>query len=265
MKIKHWIKTAQDSLKETDSPRLDAQLLLAHTLQQNRAWIIANTDFTIPKEALVRLEHMLQLRKKRIPLAQILGLREFYGRTFTINENVLVPRPETEVLVEQAVKTIPQNASVLEIGTGSGCISVSLSLERPDLSIVATDISTQALEIAIENAKNLNATVTFIESDLFKSIKEGQTFDVVLANLPYVPINARRQPEIEHEPDVALYSGDDGLNHYRKFFAKLQKYLSPDGICFVEYSPTQHHMVRDLLSQYTLSSEPISEYIYKIS
>lgn len=275
MKIQKWLEEAEQRLADISSARLDVQLMVAHVLNVDRGWVVANYRDDLSNDVVTKLNELLDKRERRIPLAQILGTREFYGRNFIVNEHVLVPRPETEVLVENAIQLIPEGARVLELGTGSGCISVSLALARPDLQITATDISPDALKTAETNATNLEANLTFIQSDLFEvfhsnipknvRMNNDHEFDAILTNLPYVPVNARRQPEIEHEPDVALYGGNDGLDLYRTFFTELSDYLKAGGVCLVEYSPTQHKLVREYLRLHDFKSEPISEYIYRIS
>ena len=257
MTPKDWIEDATRQLTEAgvSSPRLDAQLLVEYATGRDRASLSIDESTELDIKI---LNKQLERRIRREPLAYILGSREFYGLDFIVSESVLVPRPETEVMVEKAINEAPESSSVLELGTGSGCISIALSKNRPDLSILATDVSFDALGVAQKNNEEHKTNVKFHHSDLFKSLRG--TYDVILANLPYVPEPARRQPEITHEPDVALYGGEDGLDYYRTFFAEVSDYLEDQGFMIVEFSPTQFAAARSEFSDFTF--EPLSEYIY---
>ncbi len=260
MRVKDWQKKATIALRRSgvSSPELDSIIMLESILERDRSAIRAHDDEVLPTSTLSQLDAMVERRTKREPLAYILGYREFYGLAFKVGPAVLVPRPETEVLVEHAAVSIVQKGSVLEIGTGSGAIAVALKSCRPDLTITATDVSHEALEIAGGNAVQHKTEISFLESDLFNEV-EGR-FDVVLANLPYVPEVARRQPEITFEPDVALYGGQDGLDYYRSFFSEVAHYLLPDAQVIVEFSPTQYAAARREFTDFVI--EPLSEYIY---
>ena len=262
--VKDWLSQAIQQLDNAgvSSPRLDALIVLESILKKDRSVLIANDDALLKTDQLNAANSMLTRRAERIPLAYILGEREFYGLSFNVDEQVLVPRPETEMLVEYASKNTKQSARVLELGTGSGCISIALSHVRPDLKINATDVSPGALRVAKSNNLTLGTSVKFTRSDLFKSLPAKQ-YDAVLANLPYVPEPARRQPEITHEPDIALYGGEDGLDFYRSFFAKLEDYLHPNGFSVIEFSPTQFAAVRSEFTKYLFT--PVSEYIYLVT
>lgn len=262
MTIENWLNEAIKKLTEAqvDTPRLDCLVLLEHALVLPRATILAHDELALSKQQITQLDERLEKRIEHVPIAYIVGHKEFYGLNFIVNESVLVPRPETEDLVEYAVKHSPRNAHAIELGTGSGAIAVALAHLRPDLDIVATDISTDALSVARTNARTNKVQIEFCESDLFKNV-DGH-YDVMLANLPYVPIEARRQRDIEFEPDIALYSGVDGLDLYRTFFSQATQYLKPEGTVVVEFSPTQHAAVAAIAQTNGFSLEPISEYIY---
>ncbi len=260
MSPKAWLDSATDDLKQVgiDSARLDAQLMLEHVLKRDRAVLSTDDSAEISSKHLDTLNQMKHERQKRVPLAYVIGAREFYGFSLKVDERVLVPRPETELLVEYAAKNAPEDGSILELGTGSGAIALALASERKDLSITATDISEDALAVARENANDLRYEIEFIKSDLFDQVR-GR-YDLILANLPYVPEPARRQPEITFEPDVALYSGQDGLDYYRRFFADISGHLTDRGWAIIEFSPTQYAAMREEFSNWQI--EPISEYIY---
>ena len=244
------------------SARLDALMLIEHVSGKDRAWLLANPEYIPSPSATKKLTSLVNERSKRIPLAYILGEREFYGLTFMTNADVLVPRPETETLVEYVIEHAPRNSTLLEIGTGSGCISIAASINRTDVTLLATDVSESALKVAKLNNQSLGGNVTFMQANLFNGV--DSCFDLVLANLPYVPVNARRQSEIEHEPDVALYGGDDGLDFYRIFMTELKNHLNKDGSSVIEFSPTQFQEMRTISHDHSFSIEPISEYIYLV-
>ena len=262
MSPKAWIEETTIQLDDAgvSSPRLDAQIMIETVLERDRASLGIDDESHMSTEQASSLHDMVERRLQREPLAYILGSREFYGLEFKVDNTVLVPRPETEVLVEYCIENAPKNGTVLELGTGSGAIALALKNQRDDLNVSATDVSAAALATAQANAKNLKLDVTFIEANLFEGITGEH--DVVLANLPYVPEPARRQPEIEHEPDIALYGGEDGLDFYRTYFEQLSSFLKPDGFSVVEFSPTQFAAVRELANDYVI--EPLSEYIYLV-
>ena len=238
--------------------------MLEEVLGQDRTHIVANPHSQIQAHELKQLNTMIKKRSSRMPLAYITGFREFYRLDFKVDESVLIPRPETEYMVEFLIKYAPSDSSMLELGTGSGAIAVALGDNRPDICITATDVSLPALNIAKINAQKHGVDVRFIQSDLFNAInKEG--YDVIAANLPYVPTPARRQPEIAYEPDISLYSGEDGLDHYRRFFEQLSNYTHRQSIVVIEFSPIQFCNIRDLAYTHQLNVVPITEYIYRCS
>src|SRR5690606_31656459 len=208
---------------------------------------------------LKRLDALLKKRLARQPLAYIVGHKEFFGLDFSVTPDVLIPRPETEVLVERAIKTAPKKSQVLELGTGSGCIAVSLKKNRPDLSVTAADVSQPALAVARRNAKLNRVGIEFVLSDLFKEI--SGRFDLVLANLPYVPEGVRRMAELDFEPQVALYGGVDGLDVYRQFFAGLSGHLHAGGSAIIETGPTQRQAVVNLADDFGFKLKSITEYV----
>ena len=260
MSPKHWLDKATSILSQAgiESARLDAQILIEDALGRDRASLSIDDSSDIDTPVLSELNQKLERRAKREPLAYIRSFVEFYGSNIGVNKSVLIPRPETETLVEFAIKNTEPKSKVLELGTGSGAISIVLKKNRNDISIVATDVSNDALKLAKKNAQIDEVEIAFVHSDLFENI--AGTFDVILANLPYVPSVARRQPEITHEPDIALYSGEDGLELYNVFFAQLEQHLSDSGFAVVEFSPTQFSELRSKFNN--LVFEPLSEYIY---
>jgi release factor glutamine methyltransferase len=206
--------TARLSEAGCDTPRLDAELLIAEALGVDRARLVIDASVALDADAAGRVEALVARREAREPVAYILGRKEFRRITLTVDRRVLIPRPETELLVEVGL-SLPPAARVVDVGTGSGAVALALKDERPDLSLIGTDLSPDALAVARENAARLHLDVTFVEADLLDGV-DGP-FDAVLANLPYVPEEVELAPEIgSYEPAVALFSGGDGLDAIRR-------------------------------------------------
>jgi release factor glutamine methyltransferase len=201
-----------------DTPRLDAELLLAEVLGYDRAGLVVRARDALSAVAGDRFEALLARRAAREPVAYILGRKEFRRISLAVDPRVLIPRPETELLVEVGL-TLPGGSSVVDVGTGSGALALALKDERPDLSVVGTDVSADALAVARENAARLGLDVGFAEADLL----DGRRYDAVLANLPYVAEgDPRLGPEIAlYEPAEALYGGRDGLSVLRRLVGML--------------------------------------------
>lgn len=202
-----------------DSPRLDAELLLADALRVGRAQLVLDSASPLDGAAGERFAALIRRRVAREPVAYILGRKEFRYITLSVDPRVLIPRPETELLVEVGL-TLPAGARVVDVGTGSGAVALALKHERPDLRVIGTDASEDALAVARGNAERLRLDVTFVKGDLLEGIPGP--FDAVLANLPYVPDDAELAPEITgYEPARALYAGADGLDAIRRLVGML--------------------------------------------
>jgi release factor glutamine methyltransferase len=211
------------------TPRLDAEILLAEALDPgvaDRARLIIDRDEPVPGPGAARFEEMLARRAAREPVAYILGRREFRRITLMVDRRVLIPRPETELLVEVGLELAPADelaagGAVLDVGTGSGAVALALASERPDLRVRGIDVSPEAVAVARENARALGLSLEFSVADLF----DGEPCDAVLANLPYVPRADARglAPEItRYEPALALYGGADGLGVVRRLIERLR-------------------------------------------
>lgn len=206
--------TARLAEAGADTPRLDAELLLAEALGVDRTRLAIDGEKPLDPAQAERFEAMLARREAREPVAYILGRKEFRRITLSVDSRVLIPRPETELLVEVAL-SLPRGARVVDVGTGSGAVALALKDERPDLSVLGSDLSAGALEVARANALRLGLEVELVQADLLGGL-DGP-FDAVLANLPYVPEASALAPEIErYEPAVALYGGPDGLDVTRR-------------------------------------------------
>lgn len=198
----------------SDTPRLDAELLLASVLGIDRARLVVDAHVELQPASVARFDALLARREAHEPVAYILGHKDFRRITLRVDRRVLIPRPETELLVEIGL-TLPPGASVVDVGTGSGSVALALKDERPDLSVWATDVDSDALAVARENRDRLGLDVEFVQADLLAGV--DQRFDAVLANLPYVAEGSALPPDIEgYEPDLALFGGPDGLDLVRR-------------------------------------------------
>lgn len=210
-----------------EQPRREAALLLGEVLGLDEAEIYARSDDDVPEPAGVSYGQLIRRRADRVPMAYLVGRREFYGRGFEVDPRVLIPRPETEHLVEAALDHAGAGTRVLDLGTGSGCIAVTLALERPDASVVATDVSLGALAVAASNCRRhgVEDRVRLVRADLLTALRL-RPFDMVVSNPPYIDTGEWHtlMPEIrDHEPPEALFAGD-GLDFYRRLFAAGRRF-----------------------------------------
>jgi release factor glutamine methyltransferase len=232
--------------------RLEARVLAAFAWNVTPAWLIAH-DTDLPTDSQSKaFASLLTRRLAGEPVAYLTGTREFYGRPFEVSPDVLIPRPDTELLVELALARIPpdQALDVLDLGTGSGCIAITLALERPLAHVTAVDRSTTALAIARRNAGTLNARVAFLASDWFDALA-GRRFDLIVSNPPYIaaadPHLARG--DVRFEPSSALAAGNDGLGDLRRLALAACAHLKPGGTLLLEHGYDQADAVRSLLRE----------------
>lgn len=231
--------------------RSDARALLRCVVQRDSAYLISHADDSLTTEQQQRYDGLVTRRLAGEPVAYLVGEREFFGRVFKVTPSVLIPRPETELLVELALELIDPafDAVVADLGTGSGCIAITLALERPRAQVLAVDRVADALAVAAENAKALGATnVKLVESDWFAAL-ENAAFDMVVANPPYV---ARGDPhlsqgDLRFEPPLALAAGVDGLDSIRAILGRSRAHLRSGGWMLLEHGYDQAEAVRGLL------------------
>lgn len=219
-----------------DAPRLTAELLLAHALSCDRVRLYLDFDKPVGEAELARFRELVRRRADGEPTAYLLGRRDFYGRPFGVDPRVLVPRPETELVLEAALAALPEGGRALDLCTGSGCLAISLALERVGARVVATDVSDDALAVARENASALGASVEFAAGDLWAAVHGDEPFDVVVSNPPYIPAKelAGLPREVRREPCIALDGGEDGLAVLRRVVAGAPARLRPGGVLCVE-------------------------------
>ncbi len=220
-----WLVKATAQLAQAGIPsaRLDCELLASFAISKPRTWLHANPEHKLSSQQTTKLQNLLNRRLGQEPLAYITNNKEFFGLDYYVDEDVLVPRPETEDLVELVLdKTDSTPKSVLDLGCGSGVIGITLKLKRPKWNVALSDISTSALKVAKKNAikHGVSANLHFSAADM---LPLNQHFDIICANLPYVPKSFEKNKDISFEPKDSLFSGTDGLNHYRKFLNSLSQ------------------------------------------
>ena len=238
--------------ESSPSASRDSALLLCRSLGKDRAWLLAHPDVTLTEPQLIHFNELLARRAKHEPMQYILGEQEFYGLSFLVTPEVLIPRPETEHLVEAALACLPldQAARVADVGTGSGAIAVALADARPALQVTALDLSPPALHIAKLNAERhgLSAHIYFLESDLLASVA-NQRFDMIVANLPYVAAEEVLEEQVRRwEPALALYAGPRGTELYERLIPQASRALLPGGWLLLEIGHGQHEEIQSLLA-----------------
>ena len=252
-KIYEALKWASSFLEKKNRDQNAGELLLRHFSGMSRTMLYANMRDELNPAILEQFEKAVHEHLEGTPIQYIIGSEEFYGRTFIVNESVLIPRPETEELVLGILQRIKRETplDVIDVGTGSGAIAVSLKLENPSLQVTATDISADSLSVAKENANRLGAEIEFCQGDLLKQmIEQKRKFDVVISNPPYIPlIDKTWMSEVvtEHEPHRALFAGEDGLDFYRRFMEELPLVVKAQALIGFEIGAGQGIRVAELL------------------
>ncbi len=239
----------------SDSPRLDAEILLAHSCGWQRIQLYTNYSQPLTQDQRGRMRDFIQRRAKAEPVAYLVGYREFFALDFAVNSSVLIPRPDTETLVREAIEVAKslESPSVLDIGTGSGCISISVAVNCPNANLTAVDISTDALGVATANAEKHNVTdrLRLLKSDVFENVP-AERFELIVSNPPYIREDelATLMPDVrEHEPVGALVGGGDGLDIVRRIVAEAPAFLATDGHLMIEVDGRQAEPVAQLLRE----------------
>lgn len=247
MTIAQWLKTAAQQLREigVDTARLDVEVILAHTIRESRTYLHAHGDEELTDRQQEIADARLLLRLDRVPVAYIIGHKEFYGRRFKVNTGTLIPRPESEAIIESLKEIIPPAIALIQpplrlvdVGTGSGALGITAKLEVPELDVTLVDISRHALTVAESNAKQLGVEVTILQSDLLD--KYPFQADIILANLPYVNPNWSRSPETKYEPGLALFADDNGLALINRLLTEAPGRLNRGGHLILEADLAQH-------------------------
>lgn len=235
-------------------PASEARLLLGHVLGRPAAWLIAHDDQDLDEDELLAFASLVARRAGGEPVAYLLGFREFFGREFAVSPSVLIPRPETELLVDIVLAGVGADGTatslrILDLGTGSGCIAITLALEIRQAQVTAVDASAAALSVARGNAERLGASLRLLQSDWFDQLA-GEKFDLIVANPPYIAAADAHLAagDLRHEPDAALASGADGLDAIRRIIAAAPAHMAPGGQLWLEHGYDQAVAVRELLS-----------------
>ena len=247
--ISEYLQYAGDRLGAFDSPRLDAEVLLAAALGTDRSHLYAHPGKAVPQGSVADFLRLLDSRRAGYPVAYLTGHKEFRSLVFRVNRHTLIPRPETELLVEAALGRIPARyrAEVLDLGTGSGAIAVAVARERPDCHVTAVDLSADALAVARENAAaNHAGNISFEQSDWFGNL-HNRRFDGILCNPPYVhyPLSGLPPEEVRHEPRLALDGGHNGTDCIRAVISGALRHTRPGGFIIIEHAHDQGGFVRE--------------------
>lgn len=263
-------------IPQTNLATTEAELILAHVIKKSREFILAHPEKNINKIQIKKYNQLINKRLKNIPLAYLTGYKEFFGLNFLVNKNVLIPRPDTEIIIEKVLQEIKKNKNqkiiLIDIGTGTGCIPISIIKTLKQLSNIPTnklnqieknittlaiDISKKALALAQKNAQKHQVKINFLHGNLLKPITKSKIFKqkskiIITANLPYLTLKQiKQEPSIQHEPKLALLAGNDGLKYYRQLFKQLQKKLFFTSYSlFIEIDPSQTTLIKKLIKKY---------------
>lgn len=242
-----WLEEASIVLKKhgIPTPRLDAEIILAHTIRKSRTYIHAHVNDVLSDRDSEIANARIDLRTDRVPIAYIIGHKEFYGRRFSVSSSTLIPRPESEAVISLASSLLPSNLSlfdddyrVVDVGCGSGNLGITMKLEHPELDVTLVDISPYALKVAASNASRLRADVRMIRSDLLSDYPFRP--DMVIANLPYVDPVWQRSPETDHEPSLALFADDGGMALIKRLVDQTAPLQHSGSFIVIEADPDQH-------------------------
>lgn len=251
--VQQWLQKARQQLAQLvppDEASIEAQILLMHVLNVNRAWLIAHATDSLAAISLNTVESLLQRRLQGEPVAHILGSREFFGLALKVTADTLIPRPDTETLVEAALEKINDRMRVLDLGTGTGAIALAIAKHAPSCEVVAVDASAGALAVATENAATLQLNnVQCVASHWFSALPANNKFDLIVSNPPYIESSDPhlQQGDLRFEPMSALASGVDGLQDIRQIVAQAPGYLNDGGWLMLEHGYNQADAVQQLM------------------
>jgi release factor glutamine methyltransferase len=243
--------TIRDLSRASELTKLDTRVLLAYVTGFTTAQLISRDDYILTELQLAKYQELYIRAKEGEPIAYLIGYKEFYGRKFCVTNDTLIPRPDTELLIDKVIELAPHKANLLDLGTGSGCIAITCNLERTDIKTIAVDKSNAALVIARINAQTLNAPTVFIESDWFSNVT-GK-FDIIASNPPYIEAQDTHLAALRYEPQSALTDFADGLSCIRIIISQSVNYLKNNGWLIIEHGYNQGTAVREIFSKHKFS------------
>ncbi len=250
--IAHTLRAARETLEDAAVPevQLTAEILLAHILGVERSFLFGHPEELAEEAAAERFQGILKRRCEGEPTQYLTGVQEFYGLSFKVAPGALIPRPETELLVEETLARASDGDRIVDIGTGSGCIAISIKVNKPSARVTACDISREALEVARENVRALKAEVALVLADLATSFRPS-AFDLVVCNPPYVPLAdlPGLQRELRFEPAQALFGGEDGFDAYRRLARGAARIVRPRGWLLLELGYNGRSQVEEILGR----------------
>ena len=258
MTIQKILSTATSELEKNkiETPRLDAEILLAFVLNCQRLKLYTDNEKNLSVDEVEKFQSLIAEREKKIPVAYLTGNKEFFGLNFFVNENVLIPRPDTEILVQLAIENLGGEKIFADIGTGSGAIAISVCKFLKNAFGFAVDISAAALEVAKFNAEKFGVDdrINFLRGNLFEPLA-GKKFDAIISNPPYIPTAEIKnlQAEVQTEPELALDGGEDGLNFYRQIISTAPEFLNRGGFLAFEIGSTQSEAVKKIFAENNFS------------
>ncbi len=268
MTIAQWLKQATNELADDmlTSPRLDAEIILSHTIRHPKTYLHAHDDEEISDRDVDIANARLELRKDRVPVAYIIGHKEFYGRRFSVTPATRIPRPEREQLITMLNSLLPASSALpgitdlrlVDIGTGSGCLGITAKLEHPELHVALLDSSRHALNVADKNARLLGADVESFVSDLLGGYPYSP--DIIVANLPYVDRSWEQSPELASEPEEALYASDNGLSVIKRCIEQAASRAKPDALLLLEADPRQLDAIESHAKRFGFTQVARSEF-----
>jgi release factor glutamine methyltransferase len=251
--IKDLLHEAENKLTNSCNARLDAEVLLCNVMKFDRSKLYSSGENFVSDDTVSQYRSLVQERGQGRPVAYLTGTREFWSMEFQVNEHTLIPRPETECLVETVLKLVPDNANldIADLGTGSGAIAIAVASERPRCKIIATDVCDLALAIAVKNAARLGTSnIQFVKSDWYANLQGS--FDIIISNPPYIRNDDKhlRGDGVAHEPALALRGGVDGLDAIRKIISNAGRYLNEGGWLVIEHGFDQAQAVQSIMENY---------------
>jgi release factor glutamine methyltransferase len=258
MNIKKAIIHGVKKLSKFDNPKLETEVLLSFIIKKDRIFLKIHQEYILNNSEISLYKKFLMKRVKNIPISYILGYKNWADLKIIVNRNVLIPRDETEILVYKIIEDLnninyKNKINILDIGTGSGCIALYLNSKLKYIeTTTCLDISEKALKVAKQNFKKQNLNATFIKSNLLENIPDNSYFDLIIANLPYVPIHTNISQDLSYEPSIALFSGNDGLNHIRDLYNQIELKKIKFKNLWLEFLPIQKKIIKDIFNKYKI-------------